>query len=145
MFSRQGKECLHLLDAALGNFERREVPSLQEKRVHSMRLKKEFAEGSGSALAAETGCGTDARYSITISENAAEDMEKAYVLEDEIREVVTGAEDEGDYFSEAGGSVRIACAVKPVVTIWAVYIADGRDITVTGVYAHRMHFVTENR
>jgi hypothetical protein len=141
LFSSRDKECLHLLDAALGRFERRAVPSLQEKRVNIMQLKKEFAAGEGSAPAYEDAGGSeDMRYSIHIDENAAADMERAYILKDEVREAVTRAESEGDYFSEAVGGARIACIVKDVVTIWAIYRADGARITVTGVYSHRMRF-----
>jgi Fe-S oxidoreductase len=145
LFTDRGKDCLHILDAYFGHFDKRAIPDLDEKRHNLISLK----EALMAELTGEVSVPASAEWDgvvLSFDPGVREDIDRRRILADEIREAIYTAERAGDYFTDTESGRRICCLVKPVLTCWVTYSESADSpaaFTVHGAYSHRMKFREE--
>jgi Fe-S oxidoreductase len=145
VFASYGKRCAHVLDVALGLEPEVRVPAISEKRKNSLALKGEFMMSSFGVGHDRDAPAWDS-LALVIDGRLREDMDRRLISEDDVREAIFLAEENGDVFIDAGDGTRMCCMVKPVLTYWARYRRiSGDAYEVLDAYYHRMRFDAEAR
>ena len=138
VFAWRGKECAHILDVALGLEADMLVPTLDQKRGNSLRVKTMLMKRLQGADF------TPARHEwddlvLIIPADVRYEMEEKLISSAEVQEAIWQAETTGEYFfdQEAGG--RLATLTKPIFTYWVQYRETApKTYEVVAAYSHRM-------
>jgi Fe-S oxidoreductase len=140
VFAWKGKECAHILDVALQLPVGASVPTLEEKRENSLRVKKELVKRLQDADFQPVRHEWD-RVRLVLSDDVQRQMEEKLIAARDLREAIHQAEASGDTFVDEESGARLACLVKPVMTYWVEYreTADAA-YEVLAAYNHRMRF-----
>jgi len=143
VFVSQDKECVHILDMAFGLDTGPEVPSIQEKRENSLKVKKELIkEITGAEFKPEEHEWEG--LTLDISGEIQKSMDKKLISASDVKEAIWLAECSGDKFYDESDGTCLCSMIKSVLTYWVQY----REITpnhfeLVSVYCHRMRFSRE--
>jgi len=143
VFTSRGKKCAHILDLVFGLDVEPLVPSLQEKRNNSLKVKKELMQKKwGVDFEPETH-EWDA-ITLIIRDEILEGMNKKLISAADLKEAIWLAESSGDKFYDESDGMSIASMVKPAITYWVQYkeIAP-KTYEIFRAYYHRMRFNRE--
>ncbi len=143
VFRARGKECAHVLDAVFGSCVD-EIPTLEEKRLNSLRLKGELMQEIENRGFAPSAAPWE-NILLDVSPEARANMEDKLITDSDIREVIFTVNSQRDYF-EDGDGLRTASLAKKVLTYWVDYRenTDG-SFRVESAYCHRMHIGEEEK
>lgn len=143
VFASRDKECAHILDLAFGLPVDSQIPSLQEKRDNSLRVKKELMKQIRDIEFEPEHHEWDA-LTLTISDELQKEMDDKLISAAVLKEAIWRAETGDDKFHDEKDGMSIASLVKPVVTYWVQYreTAPG-TYAVSCAYYHRMRFRQE--
>lgn len=139
VFKSKNKPCAHILEFLFGAATT-EIPSLEEKRRNTVRVKSEMMqkfENRGFHLQEEP---WDA-LKISFSQKARKTMEERLICDSDLAQTIYQAETTGMYFT-SGDGMFIASFSRKYVTYWVNYIRmeDG-SFWVDSCYSHRMKIV----
>jgi glutamate synthase (NADPH/NADH) small chain len=140
VFASRGKECAHILDVVLGREVDSRVPTLQQKRDNSLRVKKELMSRIQHEDFAPEEHPWDA-IKLVIGPELQESMERRLISAADIKEAIWLAEASGDKFVDGSDGMSLCSMVRPVITYWVQYreLAPG-TYEVCSAYYHRMRF-----
>ncbi|MCL2227980.1 MAG: heterodisulfide reductase-related iron-sulfur binding cluster [Oscillospiraceae bacterium] len=135
-----GKDCVHILDIALGLPQSMEVPAISERRRNSSFVKTELMrelEDEVFKIKPQPWDGL----ALVIEKGLAEDIDRKLISEDDMKEVIWNAESSGEKFFDEADESFVACLSRRVLTYWVKYrvLPDG-VFEVCGAYYHRMSF-----
>lgn len=142
VFASQDKECTHILDMVFG-LEAETIPSLQEKRDNSLKVKKELMKAIKHAdFEPERREWDDLK--LIITEALQKEMNRKLISASDIKEAIWRAEGSDDVFYNEGDGMRLCSMVKTVLTYWVQYreIESG-TYEIFSAYNHRMRFDRE--
>ena len=143
VFASQGKECTHILDMVFGLDSGLRVPSLQEKRDNSLRVKKELMKKNRDVDFEPEIHEWDALVLI-IGEDVQKSMDSKLISAADLKEAIWQAEKSGDKFFDESDGMCICSMVKPVTTYWVQYKEAGPGTyEIFNAYYHRMSFNRE--
>jgi Fe-S oxidoreductase len=143
VFASRGKECAHILDMVFGLNSGSQVPSLQEKRDNSLKVKRELMKKI---------VGTDFKPAIhewdeltlIISHELQKSMDKKLISAADVKEAVWLAESSGDKFYDEADGMCLCSLIKPVITYWVQYKKTAPETyEIFSAYCHRMRFNRE--
>lgn len=140
VFASRGKASAHILDVAFGLEPAPRIPTLQEKRENSLRVKKELLKTKWDLdFEPEKHPWDEVR--LILSEELQQKMEEKLIAAAEVKEAIWQAESTGDKFYDPGDGMCLASLVKPVVTYWVQYkeVSPG-TYEVFAAYSHRIRF-----
>ncbi len=142
VFASRGKECAHVLDMAFGLQSGSHVPSLQEKRDNSLRVKKELMKKWDTDFQPETHEWDD--LVLIIGDELLKSMDKKFISAADLKEAIWMGEKSGDKFYDESDGVCICSMVKPVITYWVQYKKTAQNTyEIFRAYYHRMRFNKE--
>jgi hypothetical protein len=137
VFAWRGKECAHILDVALGLTADLSVPTLEQKRDNSLRVKKELVRQLEGAEFEPARRDWD-DVTLSIPTEVQYQMEEKLISAADVKEAIWRAETTGEFFYDAGGT-RVAGMVKRVFTYWVQYRQTApNSYEVLAAYSHRM-------
>ena len=140
VFASRGKECAHILDVFFGLDAGAPVPTLEQKRQNSLRVKKELMKQTS---------GTDFEperhewdvLTLVIGDDLQKDLDKKLISAADIKEAIWLAQTSGDTFYDEADGARLCSLTKPVITYWVEYREAGPDTyEIFSAYYHRMRF-----
>ena len=136
-FARRGKRALHLLDLIFGaaaDPAERADPGFSRRQENRARLKTELLRD----LWQEATPTRAARPDLSIADDVRADLERKWILEEDVRQVVRHAENGGARLIDPDSGHVIASYRPAAITYWVEYaIEDGRCVVYRG-YSHRM-------
>jgi Fe-S oxidoreductase len=144
VFMSRGKDCIHILDAALNLQVENASPTISERRKNSMFVKAMLArELKNEVFEPELQPWDDIR--LVIEKELAERIDRKLISEDDMKEAIWLAESTGDKFRDEADGSASACLVRRLLTYWVRYrmLADG-GAEVLDAYYHRMRFEAES-
>jgi Fe-S oxidoreductase len=145
VFAWRGKQCAHILDVALGLEADPAVPTLEQKRQNSLRVKRELAKRLSGADFEPTRRDWD-EVRLIIPADIQREMEEKLIAAEDLREAIWKAELSRDVFVDETSGTRLASLVRPVITYWVAYRPAGPGAyEVVSAYYHRMRLRGENR
>jgi Fe-S oxidoreductase len=138
VFASKGKPCAHILDIVFALDSGGRMPTLEEKRENSLRVKRELMKRNKDIdFEPERHEWDSAR--LVIGSELKERLEQKLISEADLKEAIWMAEQSGDKFCDEAGSTFVACLVRPVITYWVRYRKVGPDTyEVLSAYYHRM-------
>ena len=140
VFASRGKECAHILDMVFGPTADSRVPSLQEKRDNSLRVKRELMKQIRDIDFEPEGHEWDS-LTLIIGDELQKDMEKKLISAADLKEAVWLAETSGDKLYDESDGMSMCSMIKPVITYWVQYRKTAPDTyEVFSAYYHRMRF-----
>jgi Fe-S oxidoreductase len=143
VFASRDKECAHILDLVFGLPVDLRIPSLQEKRDNSLRVKKELMKQIRDIEFEPERHDWDA-LTLTVSDELQKEMDDKLISAAVLKEAIWRAETGGDKFYDEKDGMSIASLIKPVVTYWVQYRETAPNTyAVSCAYYHRMHFRQE--
>jgi ferredoxin len=143
VFASHGKECAHALDVFFGLPAGAPVPTIDEKRRNSLRVKKELMKLTQDADFQPQTHPWDA-VSLVIADGLRRSLDKKLIAVADLQEAVWEAEARGETFVDEATGVRLASLVRPVITYWVEYREVGPNTyEVLSAYYHRMRFKEE--
>jgi Fe-S oxidoreductase len=138
VFAWRGKECAHILDVALGLAVDPSVPTLEQKRTNSLKVKKDLLKLLQGVDFEPTRYEWD-ESTLVISPEVQRQMEEKLISTAELKEAVWQAEATGDFFYDPEDGSRLATMAKPVITYWVQYRETvPRTYEILAAYCHRM-------
>jgi Fe-S oxidoreductase len=145
VFASRGKPCAHILDIAFGLKADLPTPSLQEKRVNSLAIKKELMKQTrGIEFKPETHEWDD--LILVINDEMQKTMERKLISAADLKEAVWLAENSNDKFYDERDGMCLCSMVKPVLTYWVQYKKTApKTYEISGAYYHRMRFNREEK
>jgi Fe-S oxidoreductase len=145
VFASRGKECAHILDMVFGLNPGLRVPSLQEKRENSLRVKKELMKQNRDMdFKPETHEWDDVN--LIISDEVLASMEKKFISAADLKEAIWLAESSGNKFYDESDGMFMCSMVKPVITYWVQYKETApKAYEIFNAYYHRMRFDREEK
>jgi Fe-S oxidoreductase len=144
VFTSRGKECAHILDMVFELNPGSQVPSLQEKRDNSLKVKRELMKKIA---------GTDFKpeihewdeLTLIISHELQKAMDKKLISAADVKEAVWLAESSGDKFYDEADGMCLCSLIKPVITYWVQYKQTApKTYEIFSAYYHRMRFNKED-
>jgi ferredoxin len=140
VFASRGKECAHILDMVFGLPLDSRVPSLQEKRDNSLRVKRELMKQIRDVDFEPERHEWDS-VTLVISDELQKDMDGRLISAADLKEAIWLAETSGDKFYDESDGMSMCSMIKPVITYWVQYreIAP-KTYEVFSAYHHRMRF-----
>ena len=140
VFLSQGKECFHILDLVYG-LPSQAVPTLEEKRIHRLVVKKELAAIYEKVFIEPEEKPWD-RLPVSVLPEVQQKMEGLLISLSHIREAIWRAEEAGEGFINENGEY-LCYHEKNTLTYWVLYRkepgSDGEpQIMVRDAYYHRM-------
>jgi hypothetical protein len=139
LFVDMGKRAFHVLDLIFGEDgdALKPMPTLSERRANRSGLKRKLLKDIWNEDA-NVDIYDESALKIMIPEGIRQDMEDRYILLEDIRDVLSAAEETQKRFQNPKDGSFLAPLRKKNVTYWVRYAekADGRHIL--GVYSHRM-------
>jgi Fe-S oxidoreductase len=145
VFTRVGKQCIHVLDLLFGDITRR-VPTLSEKKKNSLLLKQELMrEFWGKTFEPEFLNSGSMKLRIPCA--VSEKMEEQLISEDNVVQAIRLAEESRSGFVNAQGEVL--CSMEfPYFTCCVLYRMTGdsgcKEYEVRNVYSYRMKIRGDN-
>jgi Fe-S oxidoreductase len=140
VFASRGKECAHILDMVFGLDAGARVPTLQEKRDNSLRVKRDLMKQVRDVDFQPETHEWDSLI-LVVGDELQESLDKKLISAADLKEAIWLAEGSGDKFCDELSGVSSCCMVRPVVTYWVEYREVGpRTYEVIGAYYHRMRF-----
>jgi Fe-S oxidoreductase len=140
VFASRGKACAHVLDLVFGLNAGLRVPSLQEKRGNSLKVKKEIMEKtSGVEFEPETHEWDE--LTLVINDEIQEGMDNKLISAADLKEAIWLAEKSGDKFYDESDGMCMCSMIKPVITYWVQYREPApNSYEIFSAYYHRMRF-----
>ena len=140
VFASREKECAHVLDVFLGLDAGAPVPTLEQKRDNSLRVKRELMKQLRESEFEPESHAWDG-LTLAIGADLQRDLDQKLISAADLKEAVWLAETSGDVFVDAATGTRLASMIKPVITYWVEYreVAP-RTYEVLSAYYHRMRF-----
>jgi Fe-S oxidoreductase len=143
VFASRGKECTHILDMVFGLKPEPWVPSLQEKRDNSLKVKKELMK-KNRGVDFEPEIHEWDGLTLTISDKMLKSMDQKLISAADIKEAIWLAENSGDKFYNDRDGVCMCSMTKPVITYWVQYKETApKTYEIFSAYYHRMRFNKE--
>ena len=140
VFASRGKECAHILDVALGLEPDHPIPSLEQKRDNSLRVKRELMKQLQDIDFEPEGHEWD-DLTLVIDDALRADMETKLISESDVREAIWSIESSGEKFVDPDDGTSLGSMIKPVLTYWVQYRETApKTFEVSAVYYHRMRF-----
>jgi Fe-S oxidoreductase len=140
VFASRGKECAHVLDLALGREPDPRVPTLQQKRDNSLRVKRELMKQMQDRDFEPEEHPWDP-VNLIIGDELQATLDDRLIAAADLKEAIWQAETSGDKFHDEGDGMSLACLVRPVITYWVQYREIAPDTyEVVSAYYHRMRF-----
>jgi hypothetical protein len=140
VFASRGKQCAHILDMVFGLDAGIGVPSLQEKRDNSLRVKRDLMKQNRDVDFEPEPHGWD-RLTLVIGDELQKDMDKKLISAADLKEAIWLAEGSGDVLYDESDGMRLCSMIKPVITYWVQYRETGpMTYEVSSAYYHRMRF-----
>lgn len=145
VFLSLGKECVHILDIALGLDSAPAIPTLQQKRDNSLEVKRRLMKDiTGSQFNPETHEWDD--LTLVISPQIQASMDEKLISAADIKEAIWLAETSGDKFYDEQDDMVMCSMVKPVITYWVQYRKTAPETyEIFRAYYHRMRFSEEGQ
>ena len=145
VFASRGKECAHVLDLAFGLPVDARVPSLQEKRDNSLRVKKELMKQIVDAEFQPESHPWD-EVTLVIGAELQENLDRKLIAAADLKEAIRLAEGAGEKFYDESAGTSLCSMIRPVITYWVEYrtIAP-HTYEVVSAYTHRMRFQEEEQ
>jgi hypothetical protein len=138
VFASRDKECAHVLDLAFGLPAGSRVPSLEQKRDNSLRVKRELMKQMQDVAFEPERHEWDA-VTLVISDELQKDMDKKLISAADLKEAIWRAETTGEKFCDESDGMRLASMIKRVITYWVEYREVGPNTyEVLSAYYHRM-------
>jgi Fe-S oxidoreductase len=138
VFASRGKECAHVLDLVFGLEAGVPLPTLQQKRDNSLRVKGELMQhitGGGFRPQTHEWDGL----TLVIGEALQKELDAKLISAADLKEAIWSAEASGDKFYDERDGTCLASMVKPVITYWVEYRRTAPDTyEVASAYYHRM-------
>jgi Fe-S oxidoreductase len=143
VFDSRGKECAHILDIVFGLATECRLPSLQQKRENSLRIKGELMKKIQDIdFKPETHEWDSLR--LVISDTLLAGMDKKLIATRDLQEAIWLAEKSGDKFYDESDGMSLCSLVKPVITYWVQYKETSPGTyEIFSAYYHRMRFNRE--
>lgn len=140
VFASHGKRCAHVLDVFFGLEGDTPVPTLDQKRKNSLRVKRELMKLTrDEEFEPERHAWDD--LDLVIGGELQRDLDRKLISASDLQEAVWLAETSGDVFVDETGGTRLASMIKPVITYWVEYREVGtKKYEVLNAYYHRMRF-----
>jgi len=144
VFASRGKDCAHILDLAFDLKAEPRVPSLEEKRKNSLKVKKELMKKNRDLEFLPEISEWDA-LTLILSDELLDSMNRKFISAADLKEAIFLAENSGDRFYDESDGMRLCSLVKPVITYWVQYreTAPG-TYEIYSAYCHRMRFCEED-
>jgi hypothetical protein len=143
VFASRGKACAHILDIVFGLNTRLRVPSLQEKRENSLKVKKEIMKKT-SGIEFEPKTHEWDELTLVINDEIQKSMDNKLISAADLKEAIWLAENSGDKFYDESDGMCICSMVKPVITYWVQYKETApKTYEIFSAYYHRMRFNKE--
>jgi Fe-S oxidoreductase len=140
VFASRGKECAHILDMVFGLNVSTRVPSLQEKRDNSLRVKRELMKQTRDVDFQAESYEWDS-LTLVIGDDLQRSMDKKLISAADLKEAIWLAENTGDRFYDESDGMRTCSMVKRVITYWVQYRETApKTYEVFSAYYHRMRF-----
>jgi Fe-S oxidoreductase len=140
VFASRGKKCAHILDLVFGLNAGTQMPSLQEKRDNSLKVKKELMKNIRSQNFQPESHEWD-ELVLVINDELQEDMEKKLISATDIKEAIWLAESSGNKFFDESDGMRMCSMIKTFVTYWVQYKETSpKTYEIFSAYYHRMRF-----
>ncbi len=140
VFASRGKECAHILDVAFGRQADPRVPTLQEKRDNSLRVKRELMKVIRNEDFVPEEHPWDS-LTLVIGEDLQTDLDKKLISAGDLKEAIWLAETSGEKFYDESDGMSLCSMIRPVVTYWVQYRAAAPGTyEVCSAYYHRMRF-----
>jgi NADPH-dependent glutamate synthase beta subunit-like oxidoreductase len=139
VFDERGKECAHILDILFG-LTPGKAPLIGEKRRNRMEVKLKMQEKS------EKVAGNISQNSIEllIEPELAEEIDRKLIGEDEMREAIEKAENNGVKFIDSDNVIQCSL-VKGSLTYWVRYKSlENGKFEIKNAYYHRMRIARED-
>ncbi len=143
VFALRNKESRHILDMVFGLQPGFAVPSLQQKRDNSLKVKKTLMQEKWGIDFTPKTYEWDG-LTLIITTEMQKSMDEKVIFATEIKEAIWLAEGSGDKFYNETDDLYLCSMVKTVVTYWVEYkrIAPN-TYEVLSAYSHRMRFKKE--
>ncbi len=143
VFVSRRKKCTHILDMVFGLDAEPRVPSLQEKRDNSLKVKKELMKKNRGVIFEPAAHEWD-DLALLINKEVLESMDKKLISAADLKEAIWLAEKSGDKFYNESDGMCVCCMVKPVITYWVQYRETApKTYEIFSAYYHRMRFSRE--
>ena len=143
IFTSRGKECVHILDMVFGLDAGSRVPSLQEKRDNSLKVKKELMK-QNIGVDFEPATHEWDELTLIINEDLQNSMDRKHISAADLKETIWQAENSGDRFFDESDGMCMCSMVKPVITYWVQYKETApKTYEIFSAYYHRMRFNRE--
>jgi Fe-S oxidoreductase len=140
VFASRGKECAHVLDVFFGLHAGAPVPTLEQKRENSLRVKREMMKETRDLDFQAEPHEWDT-LNLVIGEELQKDLDKKLIAAADLKEAIWRAEATGDVFYDDSDDARLASLVKPVITYWVEYREKASNTyEILSAYYHRMRF-----
>jgi Fe-S oxidoreductase len=140
VFASREKDCAHILDVFFGLGANAPVPTLEQKRENSLRVKKELMKQTSDMDFQPERHEWDA-LTLKIGADLQKDLDKKLISAADLKEAIWSAESSGDMFYDETDDVRLCSMIKPVITYWVEYREAGpQTYEVLSAYYHRMRF-----
>ena len=143
VFESSGKECVHILDMVFNLPRDKKLPSIQEKRENSLKIKRVLMKNeTGKEFVPEKKEWDD--IDLIVSEDVQEEMERKLISLGEVKEAVWQAEKSGDKFINEEDGIILCSMIKKVLTYWVEYREKSSGTyEILSVYSHRIRFKRE--
>jgi hypothetical protein len=138
VFASRGKECAHILDVVFGRTSDPRVPSLQEKRENSLRVKRELMKQIRNIDFEPESHPWDQLTLIT-SDELQKTLDRKLISAVDLKEAIWLAENSDDKFYDESDGMCMCSMVKPVITYWVQYRETApKTYEIFSAYYHRM-------
>lgn len=140
VFAARGKECAHILDMVFDLEAPQRLPSIEEKRANSLKVKNELMKENQRMEFRPQTHAWDALHLI-IGEELLERMNANLISAADVKEAIWLAESTGDKFYDAEDGMCLCSMTRQVLTYWVQYRPVAPDTyEVFSAYYHRMRF-----
>jgi glutamate synthase (NADPH) small chain len=143
-FAGKGKTAWHVLDLIWGTDEeadgKKPPVTHSEKRKNRTALKQRLMHDLwGESMNPDPAPYT--RIHLTMDDDVQNKINQELILEEEIQEVIHGAESSGEKIIDTAGGRMIAHKQIGIITLWVEYRPEQNGFTVYNAYSHRMQIV----
>jgi Fe-S oxidoreductase len=139
VFAEEGKPARHILDVffGIGSSERR-PPNLSDRRENRVSTMKLLGMNDGIE-------NKEQDIDLHISDEHQDKMNKALILEEDVRSVIEYCEKTGNKLQNTATGEYIGKKSNGVITFWVYYLKEGASFTLTNVYSHRMRLEEDRK
>jgi Fe-S oxidoreductase len=143
VFNHREKDCAHILDMVFDAEAKSEIPSLKQKRINSLEVKKTLMNDHWNLNFEPEAHEWDA-LTLIISDELLEQLDSKLITEDDLKEAVWLAERTGDKFVDESDGMSQSSMEKSALTYWVQYKAVAPETyEIHSAYSHRMHINKE--